>query len=372
MKDDRHLPKYIKIKNIIEDLIDKNNLKIGDRIPTEKEMSQNYNVSRHTVRKAFDLLEREGKLEKQQGVGTFYAGKQGINSGNVGFISISLHDYIFADILHGIDNVLHEDGYQIMLGNSRDNEDREAQILKKFLNKNIEGLIIEPAKSASYTNLPLLERFAEKDIPIVLLDSRLDGNNFNSITVDDLKGGELATEYLLHKSHKKVAIIYKAIHQPALVRLQGYKRALKRAGISPAAELIKPYYTSEFENPSGFNDEIGFIINDLLQERKPPSAIFCFNDQIAVLVNELLTARGLSVPDDISLVGFDNSSLVDLSNIAITSVAHPRSRAGEKAARILIKQIVDGCKAVRHEVFVPELIERSSVKHYKPGFRSNM
>lgn len=363
MKDNDHLPKYIKMKNIIEDLIGKSELKPGERIPTENELSRDYNVSRHTVRKALELLEREGKLEKKQGIGTFYCGNNQKKSGNIGFVSISLHDYIFADILHGVDDRLHQNGYQIILGNSKDDQKRETEILKTFLQKNVEGLIIEPAKSAkAYPNIPLLKKFIDRNIPVVLLDSKVDGNKFNSITIDDFKGGYLATEHLIDMGHKRIAIIYKAVHKPALDRLKGYKKAMKVKGLTVNDRFITPYYNSEFENVTGFAEEIKSIINGLV-EFEQPTAIFCFNDQIAVLVNELLQAKGLNVPEDISLVGFDNSSLVDLNKIAITSVAHPRDKAGDLAAKIVLSQIENGIKESGvQKVFKPELVKRQSVR----------
>ena len=361
-----YLPKYIRVKRFIEKSIKEDNIKPGDKIPAEKELTDRYSVSRHTVRKALDLLEREGVLEKRQGIGTFYKGiNNSRQSKNIGFISISLHDYIFADILSGIDSVFHQNGYQIILGNSLDNLDREKAILRQFLEKNIDGLIIEPAKSAlSQSNLSLLQEIIKQNIPVVTLDSEYNDSRVNSVVVDDLYGGFLAVSHLLEMGHQEVAIIYKSIHNPALARLEGYKKGLSQAGLILRDELIKGYHFSEIESPQNFKEEIRSITNELLVLSNPPTAIFCFNDQIAVLVKEILNEEGIAVPEDISLVGFDDSLMVNLNNISITSVSHPKKAAGKKAAEIILKQLVN-IGVTEKKVFKPELVKRDSVKFIK-------
>ncbi|MFP4015781.1 MAG: substrate-binding domain-containing protein [Halanaerobiales bacterium] len=359
-----YLPKYLQVKNLILKSIENGIIKPGDKVPSENELKEQYNVSRHTVRKALELLEREGLLDKRQGIGTFYQGRKQPSSKNIGFISISLYDYIFADILSGIDNILHQNDYQVILGNSQDSIEREGVILGQFLDKNIDGLIIEPAKSAhTQPNTSLLDQFIKRNIPVVVLDSLYSGKDYNSVVVDDQKGGFLATDYLIEMGHIRIAMVYKSAHSPAQDRLQGYKRALKEANISICSELIKPYQNSEFEHPEKFDGEIRTICQELLDLDKPPTAIFCFNDQTAVLMKEILSEQGIDVPEDISLIGFDNSEMVRLNTISISSVSHPRKKSGEKAAEIILDQIDKKIanKGIK-EVFQPILFKRNSVK----------
>lgn len=362
MDDFKYLPKYIQVKKSIEKAVEDRLISPGDKMPTESELTRMYSVSRHTVRKALDILGREGVLEKKQGIGTFYKGKCSNQSRNIGFISISLYEYIFADILTGIDNILHENAYQIILGNSQDNLNREKVILEQFMEKDIDGLIIEPAKSAlSQSNISLLNKFLENRIPIVVLDSDY-GGNLNNVLVDDQKGGIIATEYLIKKGHRRIAMIYKRIHKPAVARFAGYKKALQMAGLSLKDKFIKPYNNSEFEYHDKFKEEIKLICHELLELEEPPTAIFCFNDQIAILVSEILLKSGVYVPEDISLVGFDDSSLVSLNTISITSVSHPKKKGGEKAAQIILSEIEkDQVNSGIKKIFEPILVERNSV-----------
>ncbi|MFO7814630.1 MAG: GntR family transcriptional regulator [Halanaerobiales bacterium] len=359
---DNYLPKYIKIKNDIEEMINKGDIKPGNKLPTENQLAKEYDVSRHTVRKALNILRQEGILYKKQGVGTFYKNNTNKTTKNIGFISISLHAYIFADMLSSVDKILYENGYSILLGNSMDNHEREKEILKEFIKKNVDGLIIEPAKSArNYPNIPLLKRFVNNNIPVTVLDSKFEEESINNITVDDEHGGFLATKYLLEMGHQNIAMIYKGLHKPAIGRFKGYKEALKQNKIPIYNDYVKQYLNSEFEERENFINEIKKITHELMQTEPKPTAIFCFNDQVTILVKEFLQELGYQVPDDISLVGFDNSKQVNFENI--TSVAHPKEKVGEKAAKITLERIKGGkfeyCEDI---VFKPKLVKRGSVK----------
>ncbi|MFP4660579.1 MAG: substrate-binding domain-containing protein [Halanaerobiales bacterium] len=367
LDNNNYLPKYLQVKNFILKTIDDDGIQPGDKMPSENELRERYHVSRHTIRKALELLEREGLLEKRQGIGTFYQKRQMSLSRNIGFISISLYDYIFADILSGIDDILHQNDYQVILGNSKDSIERERLILEQFLDKNIDGLIIEPAKSAiSHSNAAILNEFVKRNIPVVVLDSLYPEKQFNYVVVDDQKGGFLAVDYLIRMGHSRVAMIYKSAHSPAVERFKGYKNALQNADISICSELIKPYYNSEFEHPEKFSAEIRRICQQLLELEEIPTAIFCFNDQTAVLTKEILSEKGIAIPDDISLVGFDNSKLVKLNTISISSISHPGKKAGEKAAEIILSQIEgQQVDTWTKKIFKPDLVKRDSVKKLK-------
>ena len=363
MDQDSYLPKYLKIKKDIKELIKEQKIKPGEKIPSENELANKHDVSRHTVRKALDLLLQEGLLYKEQGVGTFYGGRADNSTKIVGFVSISVHDYIFSDILSGIDDVLHEAGYQLLLGNSKDNIEREAEILNNMLERDIDGLIIEPAKSSyEENNIDIFYKIRQKNIPVVIIDSSFSDDNFSYVVVDDVIGGKTATSYLLASGHSKIAIIYKDSHLPGRQRFLGYKKALEEAGNSLLTGLIKSYHFSELETPDKFSDEIKKIVDSLLSGEPSPTAIFCFNDQVAVEVKEYLNLKGKSIPDDISLIGYDDSKLVKLNNIGITSVSHPKKLAGEKAAELMLKNLQEDNISTEKIVFEPELVKRDSVK----------
>lgn len=364
MNQNSYLPKYLKIKNKIMKFIEDGKIQPGEKIPTEMELAKKYNASRHTVRKALNLLSQEGKLSREQGVGTFVKEKKKTETKNIGFVSISLHNYIFADIFSGIEETLHDNDYQVLLGNSKDDQEKEKEVLNKFLNKNVDGLIIEPARSAqNYPNINLLEKFYNNDIPVVILDSKFENNHFSYIWIDDVNGGYQATQYLIDMGHKNIGIIYKGIHLPGLRRFEGYKKALRDNDLPIYYDNVKEYRISEFSNYENHRQQIKKFAEELMNSDNPPTAIFCFNDQIAVLVKEIFNSWNMKVPEDISLIGFDNSELVKLSDISIASMAHPKIRAGRQAANIILDKIGNKrSENLSEEIkFSSKLIERNSV-----------
>ena len=355
-------PKYIKIKKDILSMIENNEIHVGDKIPSESELTEKYNVSRHTVRKALDSLREKDILDKRQGVGTFYIGEVKTTNNLIGFISISVHDYIFSDIMKGIDEVLHDTGYQTMVGNSKDNIEREKEIIDNFVRKGIDGLIIEPAKSAyKENNLLKLKKIARRGIPVVILDSDFSASEFSYVIVDDKKGGKIAASYFIEKGHKRIAQIYKDSHIPGKNRLKGFKEEIKNSNIAFKEKYIKKYKFSELETPGKFYEEIQQVVNELMSDKNPPTGIFCFNDQVAINVVENLIQMGFNVPGDVSVIGYDDSKFVQLNSINITSIAHPKEKAGKKAARLILdKQCnINGQEKI---VFEPLLVERASVK----------
>lgn len=359
-----NLPKYIKLKKEITSLINQGEIKPGDKLPTEHELSEEFGVSRHTVRKAMNILLNEGLLSRKPGVGTFLNQKSKKPTKNIGYVTLNIHDYIFSSIFQGIDNILHSYGYQVLLGSTQNDPQRERVILEEFIRKNVDGLIIEPAQSAiNYPNIALLERFVDNHIPVVILDSRFENDKFHYVGVDDLKGGYLATRALLDLGHKQIALIYKRVHLPLINRFKGYKKALEENGIPIYLNYVKECIHTEFEDMKAFETELDKLTRELMSLDNPPTAIFCINDEFAVRVKEILEKIGFDVPQDVSLIGFDDSNLVKLNNISISSVTHPKDIAGRKAAKIILDCLDEGLMGVQENVvFTPEVILRDSVR----------
>ncbi len=359
-----NLPKYIQLKNEIESKINQGKYKPGDKLPTEHELSEEFNISRHTVRKAMDILLNEGLLSRKPGVGTFLSKNTKKPSKIIGFVSLSVHDYIFSNIFHGIESVLHSRGYQLLLASSQSDQSREKDILKELIRKNVDGLIIEPAHSAiNYPNISLLERFVNNDIPVVMLDSKFENNNFHYVGVDDIKGGYLATRALIELGHNRIALVYSRVHLPLIDRFKGFKKALEEEGLPIYLNYVKECTHTELEDLNDFEEQMERATIELMSNKNQPTAIFCVNDQLAVSMKEILEKQGYRIPQDVSLIGYDDSDLVKLGNISISSVAHPKEMAGRKAAKIILDCIDDGLTGIQENVvFRPEVILRDSVR----------
>ena len=168
------LPKYHQLKEIVKESTKKGIIKPNERIQSESELMTAYKISRDTVRHAIGDLVNEGWLYREPGIGTFCADRLSRTSRKtfiIGVISVVVSNYIFPSIIHGIDNVIHPKGYSIVLGNANHNTEKEAAHLQDMINRNVDGLIIEPTRSALPSpNIRYFHKLREKGIPFISPD----------------------------------------------------------------------------------------------------------------------------------------------------------------------------------------------------------
>ncbi|HOJ11851.1 MAG TPA: GntR family transcriptional regulator [Clostridiales bacterium] len=350
-------PKYQRVKLYIKELIREGVICNGQMLPSEYELMEMFAVSRHTVRQAFGELAKEGWVYKEQGRGTFANYNKNIDhKGIIGVITTYISDYIFPHIISGIEEVLAKGGYVLALANTNNNKEKEAQHIMNFMEQNIVGLIIEPTRSAEEnTNLHLLKEVESRDIKTIFINAAYPDYDSPYIIMDDVKGGFTATQHLLQTGHRKIAGIFKKDDLQGLKREEGYKKALKSFNITPDESIIGHYGTeSKGTYPYIFAQK-------LVESRERPDAIVCYNDEIAIKVVQAIRDRGLEIPDDISIIGYDDSALALASDIKLTTIRHPKKQMGEQAAHYLIEMLENNIhKPVM--TYEPELIVRSSCK----------
>jgi len=359
-----NLPKYQQLKEFIIRYIVENNLNAHDPLFTENELAAKFNMSRHTVRKALDELENEGWIYRKQGVGTFCADRsviKKIDDKNIAVITTYVSDYIFPRIIKGIDQVLTKEGYTILLYNTNNKIEKEIDILENIMTKNIKGVIIEPTKSAlPHINIDYFEQLKRRGIPYIFINSYYEELKPSYIIQDDEGGGFVVTEHLIQLGHRNILGIFKSDDNQGLNRYKGYIRALRQYGIKIREDNIVWYTTEEMRTkPQEMVKKIFEGTGD------KPSAIVCYNDQIAMWVIEALRNLGLTVPNDVSIVGFDDSDYAVLSDIKLTTIVHPKEEMGRQAAKALFKLMEMGNKAFENPITIcvkPELKIRTSAK----------
>ena len=358
------MEKQMKCAKLVEDLkqqIMSGEIKPGDKISSENVLAREYDISRQTVRKAIDILRNEGFLYAEHGRGTFCCDtvKQGESSGNVAVVMTFLSNYIFPNILEGIDETLEEEGYSILLKSTHNYRKYEAKCLEELVKKNIDGLIIEPSKTQiAYKNRGVFSMLDRYNIPYVFMQGVYHGmEDVPYVILDDEKGGYQITKHLIELGHTRIAGIFKADDRQGLLRHNGYVRALKEAGIWYDPSLIIWYHT---EDARTLPRE---VIAELV-EREEIDAIVCYNDMTAMTVINVLEEKGLSVPNDVSVTGFDDSDFASNFKVPLTTMRHPQRGLGETAAELLVK-LMKGEKpedSKLHIVMESELIVRESTK----------
>ena len=333
----------------------------GEKLPSENELSSRYGISRHTVRKALGILVGEGYVEAFQGKGTFCANvlREIRGTGNIAVVTTYISDYIFPRLIQGIDDVLSDNGYSIILKNTGNSRQKEARCLEELISKGIDGLIIEPSKSELLCrHKSLYETLDRYHIPYIFIQGLYtEMKDKPHILMDDAKGGYMITKYLLDTGHKSVAGFFKADDRQGMERHKGYVKALQEYGIPYDPDMVVWFHTEDRRRKPAL------MVGSMVQESRLPDGIVCYNDQIATQVMDELKKQGIRIPEDISVTGYDNS-LYAQQGAGITTIAHPQEKLGEMAARLLLEKLsgVPDERSKVERLIQPELIIRGSCK----------
>jgi GntR family transcriptional regulator of arabinose operon len=360
---DNSAPKYLQLKNILRDSLSRH-YQAGQKIPTEVELVHQFQVSRNTVRQAVDELVAEGILSKEQGRGTFFLGITPVKQRHDALIGVitPISSYIYPQVIQGILDVTHEEHYSIVLESSNVNPEKEVACLEQLLKKNIDGLIFEPFGGFKHIqeskSLRLLE---EVTIPVVLMGWALDELNLSYVSLDDVEAGFRATSYLIKAGHTRIACIYPDDHIPGLQRYQGYRKALETFGIEHDHRLDRSVSIFKRTHTEHVISTLTKELLELGDDR--PSALFFFNDKWALRGYVAIREAGLKIPDDISVMGFDNFEFAALAEVPLTTVVHPQEQIGKWAAEILFDEIKHkGQRIPRQMIIKPTIAIRNSVK----------
>ena len=356
-------PKYQKLKEYLTDKIRSQEWMTGDKICSENELAEQFSISRHTVRQAISELAADGWLYKVQGKGTFVdrrPDKQVASTKTIGVITTYLGDYIFPSIIRGIDSVLSMNGYNIILGCTYNQHEKEHTCLENMLNQRIDGLIVEPTKSAlPNPNAYMYRELSNNSIPVLFIHGLYKELEYSYVLEDDVQAGYIAAKHLIDQGHRTLGCIFKMDDIQGHKRFQGYQQALKEAGLVLADSNVIWFDT---ENAETIFVGEGKKRLDTIFEKC--SAIVCYNDQIALKVMDVIRSKEMSVPEDISLISFDDSQLAVASEVKLTTVAHPKEKLGEEAAKAIIQMAERSCNYFDIQI-QPELVVRESVKNQK-------
>lgn len=354
------LTKYKMVKEEIKRWIFEGRITPKEKIGSENDLMASFGVSRHTIRQAIGELVNEGWLYREHGVGTFCADRSEPSNGKhtktIGIITTYISDYIFPSIIRGAESYLTDRGYSVLLASTNNDIEREKQCLHNLLNHEVSGLIVEPTKSALYNpNLAYYLNLERQKLPFLMINANYDGLNSLSLTVDDERGGYLATEHLIKLGHRRILGLFKMDDRQGVGRMKGFIRAHREADLSVSPDMLVSYTTEEKEGKPVSE------VRRLLEGKEDlPTAIIAYNDEIAISVIQVLRELGLRIPEDISLVGYDDSQLAEASEVKLTSIRHPQSVMGETAAKLILAMIEGNSGELQPIVYEPVLMIRNS------------
>jgi GntR family transcriptional regulator of arabinose operon len=358
-------PKYRQLKEEIVSWIATAQFKPHDKLPSENEIAARFGLSRQTVRQALGDLEAEGWVYRSQGKGTFVAdaeetGRRTAPMGlTVGLMTTYISDYIFPTIVRGVESAVRLKGARLLLASTDNEKAKERECLESMLLQQPGGLIIEPTKSAEGNpNLDLYLALESRRIPYVMLNERYSDLDAPCLKLDDELGGFRAAEHLVRLGHRRIAGFFKTDDFQGVYRMRGFLRCLRERQLPLDPEFLIRYSTEEkAEKPV---EALTALLRRDPSER--PTAIVCYNDELAVRLLDVVRRSGLSVPGDLSILGFDNATLATATEIKLTTFEHPKTKMGEDAVALLMKllEAKSGGGQAADIVYEPKLIERES------------
>jgi GntR family transcriptional regulator of arabinose operon len=331
----------------------------NDKLWPEYRLVKELGVSKSTVRKAVESLVEDGVIVQKQGKGTFVkdashplvkavGAAQGVKT--IGFVSAFPHYEIFLrDITLGIEEELDHSKYLLINKYVQIPFHKEEDILKRMLDI-VDGFIILSTMSDSVSKT-LLE-LHDKNMPIVYIDRYPDEFDCQFVTTDNEEGGIIATEHLIENGHKRILHLSNGLNlSPVHMRLKGYANTMKRYGLEPWIEETVP----------GKENSIYEKLDKIISSPQRPTAIFCVHDSFAMKTCNYLIKKGLRMPEDISVVGFDNNDDTKNYAPALTTIEQPKRQIGRKAAQLIQNEIARDKVSLTHVFLQPKLIERSTV-----------
>ena len=269
----------------------------------------------------------------------------------IGVMLPDIRNPFFPEILDGITGCLADTDYQVLLGPGCNGEKEEARVTEAMIDRGMDGLVlVAPVSPRSH-----LEHVATA-VPTVVVGRHGHSAVYDTVTDDDVAGAALVVDHLAALGHRRIAHIEhhetdptRSVEMPNAQRADGYRRAMRNLGLEAEIDVVSTSYTQQ----GGYDG-----VQELLARPVRPTAVFAGADIVAMGVLEAVAEAGLSVPGDLSVAGYDNTSFAALGWISLTSVDQAGREIGRNAARLLLERIADRRKPSVQVKLSPALVAR--------------
>jgi len=249
-------------------------------------------------------------------------------TGTIGVVIADNRNPFYAEVLNGMEEAAREKNYHIILANTQRDYRKEEDAINLLLAKRVDGLLITPVQDKDDD----VKNLIDANIPFVVVGRDFKNIEVDAIYNDEVKGGFLATEYLIKKGHKRIALIDGFLYKsPAKGRLEGYKKALRKYRIPLDESLI---------SVGDINIEDGYErTKQMLEKNLDFTAIFAYNDMMAFGAMQAIKEKGLRIPEDIGLVGYDDIPFSSLISPALTTIRLKKQELGAESVKLLLSRI---------------------------------
>ncbi len=278
----------------------------------------------------------------------------------IGVVVTSIADPFNGEVVAGIEEVANQHGYSVILANSQADPEREITVVQSFQERRVDGILVASSRVGALY-VPLL---SELSIPIVLINNQHPSDFVYSVRIDNVEGAGRATRHLIELGHTKIAYVGDQFGlQSDTQRFAGFEEAMAQARLPVRQEFV----VRGDGKPEGARN----AARKLLSGRHRPTAIFCYNDMSALGVMEQAAECGLSIPAELSIVGFDDIFFAALLQPPLTTVHQPMKEIGHRAMALLLG-LLRGEKAEKNLILSGELVVRGSTARLNPPPHQSM
>ena len=276
-------------------------------------------------------------------------------SNTIGLIVPDLENMFFSSFVKKFQEIFLKEDYFVLVANSNDNYKNDLKLINMLISKGVDALVIAPSIDASMNEDEYLKHLDGVFLPYIVIDRVFDNLKGNSVMFDNELGMYMATKSVINHNHKNIAFINgDTIRTGGKTRFEGFKRAMDEAGLAlPKQGVFKGSYTFE----SGYN-----LAKEIIEDPNNYTAVVASNDLNAYGFMKKANELGLRIPEDISIVGYDNLIFSSMLNVPLTSV-HQNIDEFVKETTKLLGKVMKNDKSSGKVVLKPKLVERKSVKN---------
>ncbi len=272
-------------------------------------------------------------------------------SSTIGLILSDISNPFFSSLSRAVEDAAYEQGFNVVLCNTDENPEKEAIYLNLMQDTNVAGVIIAPTRQTTATLMS-----SQQPFPTVIVDRSIPNGDIDVVVLDNVDAAYRLTTHLIEQGYQRIAALCSDM-STGLERQLGYERALRAHGQAPRSEYVK-YIAPQID--TGYAATLKIL--DLPQ---PPDALFTVNSLLAAGALQAIRERNLSIPDEIALVTFDETTWADLVQPAITLISQPTYEMGSAAAELLLQRIANPTRSTRQVILKGQLVVRGSSTRQK-------
>lgn len=344
------LPLYVQLKNALQREIRSGQLAYGDKLPSEPELHQQLGLSRMTIRNALSELVSENYIQKMPGKGSFVCYNAAESSaGKIDVLLDVTYSYFSSLYIKSISESMMQHNYQFVIYDTQDKTERICDTLERILQNGSAGILLQPShlvEAPSQRLKDLLISIANRGIPLVTIDRTINDIACVNVRFDDFAGAQAAAEYLISLGHKKFAMVCRSIFTESAPRYNGFDSVLLKNNLEP---LIVVDYDDDYAKKL-----VSLVRNENV------TAIFNYSDAIALKTMRYLNEANIRIPEDVSVVGFDDTVFANATNPSLTSVIHPKEMLGHIAAEMLISIVEQYPYTIPEDLLTPKISIKDS------------